>query len=68
MAVGMLHDLDYSDSRCPLVVQLAGQDIDRAVAAEERRAFLLPHCKYCLSVQSSYLISLTPMHSSQTLS
>ena len=55
-----------ADPLCPLVVQLAGPDMERAVAAEERRAFLLPHCKYaCLH---SFLTSLTRLHCSEALS
>ena len=39
--------------------------MERAVAAEERRAFLLPHCRYiCMQ---SFLISLTVLHSSHAL-
>ena len=39
--------------------------MERAVAAEERRAFLLPHCRYLCA--QSCCIPLTLMHSSHAL-
>ncbi len=40
-------------------MQLSAPDMERAVAAEERRAYLLPLCRYHLS---AWLIEL-PLHS-----
>ena len=32
--------------KAPIVMQLSAPDMERAVAAEERRAYLLPLCRY----------------------